>query len=461
MANEAERSAKKIQQEMESYLNIKTIDELFKDVPSSVLLKKSLDIPGPFSERDLKLHIQNILSKNKECITFLGGGAQKHYVPALVTEVITKPELQNSYTPYQPEVSQGMLQGIFEYQSLISELTNMSVTNASMYDWATAAAEALLMAARLLRKRSKVLISSAVHPDRIEVIENYLEGPKIGIEYIDYNPKTGEIDTADLKEKITEDIAAFYFETPNCFGIIEKQAEQICDIIHEKGAKAIVGVDPVSLALLKPPGDFGADIAVGEAQALGLPVNYGGPHVGFFSINYDRNTIRQMPGRLVGLTKTEEGDKKAFVLTLATREQHIRRERATSNICTNQSLLAFGAGVYLSLLGYEGLKGTAEYCTTAAHYVANKIDALANFDAPFFSGAFYNEFVFRVKNSSIENVLQKLQEINVIGGYSIKHYYPDFGEAALCCVTEMNTKEEIDTFLKQLAKIDKSIGGKK
>lgn len=460
MSNTSKGSAKEIQKEMESYLGIKSIDELYKDIPSSILFKKKLNLPGPLSERDLSLYLDDILSQNKKVVSFLGGGAQNHYIPALVKEVITKPELQNSYTPYQPEVSQGILQGLFEYQSLISELTKLNVTNASMYDWATAIAEALLMSVRLLKNRMKVLITSSIHPDRLAVVKNYLAGPEITFELVNMDSKTGEIDLEDLKNKLSNDIAAFYFENPNCFGVIEQHAEEISSLVHEVGAMAIAGVDPISLAILKPPGEYGVDIAVGEGQALGLPPSFGGPHFGFFCIDYDRKTVRQMPGRLVGMTKTIDEKQRAFVLTLSTREQHIRREKATSNICTNQSLLAVAAGVYLSLLGPEGLKCTAEYCITAANYLSKKINELENFESPIFSGSHYNEFTVRVKKGTIAEIQEYLLKSGFVGGFSTTKCHPEFGETAIFCVTEMHKMEDIKSLLAILQEIDKNLGGK-
>jgi len=460
MKNKSEGSAKDIQKEMETFLGIKDIDELYQDIPSSVLFKRPLEIPGPMSERDLSTYIDKILSMNQKVISFLGGGTQNHYIPALVKEVITKPELQNSYTPYQPEVAQGMLQGIFEYQSLISELTGLDVTNASMYDWSTAIAEALLMSVRLLKNRKKVLITSSIHPDRLSVVKNYLDGPNIDYEFVKIDNSTGEIDLADLKIKLNEEVAAFYFENPNCFGVIERNAEKICDLVHTIEAKAIVGVDPISLGILKPPGKYGADIVVGEGQGLGIPISFGGPHVGFFSINYDLKTIRQMPGRLVGMTKTKDGKQRAFVLTLSTREQHIRREKATSNICTNQSILAFGAGVYMSLLGPEGLKETAEYCLTTANYLSQKINELKHFESPIFSGSHYNEFTVRVKKGKIAVVQKMLIERGIVAGFSTVNCHPEFGETAIFCTTEMHTIDDLNKLLTSLEEIDKKLGGK-
>jgi len=396
---------------------------------------------------------------NKPVISFLGGGAQNHYIPALVQEVMTKPELLNSYTPYQPEVAQGMLQGLFEYQSLINELTGMNVTNASMYDWATAIAEALLMSVRLVKGRQKVLLTKSIHPDRLAVVKSYLAGPKIDFELVDFDLTTGEINLADLKEKLSEEVAAFYFENPNSFGVIERQAETMSKLVHEVGAKIIAGVDPISLGLLKPPAEYGIDIAVGEGQGLGNAVSFGGPHFGFFSIQYNKKVIRQMPGRLVGLTKTVDGKQRAFVLTLSTREQHIRREKATSNICTNQSILAFGAGVYLSLLGAEGLKKTAEYCLRAAHYLSNEINQLVNFEAPIFSGAHYNEFVVRVKKGTIAEVETKLIDQGLVGGYTLEKCHPELGEAATFCVTEMHTFDDLTKLVEVLKQIDNELGG--
>jgi glycine dehydrogenase subunit 1 len=460
MSKQSERSAKDIQKEMESYLSIKSVDELFSDIPDSIRLKKPLKIPAGLSERDLSLYIDEVLSMNKPVVSFLGGGTQNHYIPAIVQEVMAKPELLNSYTPYQPEVAQGMLQGLFEYQSLINELTGMNVTNASMYDWATAIAEALLMTVRLAKTRNKVLITTSIHPDRLAVIKNYLAGPNIDFEMVGYDQKTGELDLKDLKNKLNNNIAAFYFETPNSFGIIETQAEEICKLTHEVDAKAVVGVDPISLGIYKSPGEYGADIAVGEGQGLGNPMSFGGPHFGFFSVNYDRKIIRQMPGRLVGLTKTEDGKQRAFVLTLSTREQHIRREKATSNICTNQSILAFGAGVYLSLLGANGLKETAEYCLMGAHYLATEINKLKYFEAPVLTGSFYNEFVVRVTKGTMADVETRLIEHGIIGGYTLEKCHPELGEAAVFCVTEMHAMDDINKLLDILREIDAELGGK-
>ncbi len=459
MSKDKEGSANDTQKEMESFLSIASTDDLFKDIPDSIRLKHPLKLLGPMSERDLSIYIDKVLSMNKSVVSFLGGGAQDHYIPALVQEVITKPELLNSYTPYQPEVAQGMLQGIFEYQSLISELTGLNVTNSSMYDWPTAIAEALLMSIRIMKKRQKVLITTSIHPDRLSVIKNYLIGPKIEFEMVDFNPKTGEVDLADLKGKLTEDVAAFYFENPNNFGVIESNAEEICNIVHNFEAKVVVGVDPISLGILKPPGEYGVDIAVGEGQGLGNPISFGGPHVGFFSINYNRKTIRQMPGRLVGMTKTIEGDQRAYVLTLSTREQHIRREKATSNICTNQAILAFGAGVYLSLLGPEGVKKTAEYCLSAAHYLSSEINKLVNFDAPIFKGYHYNEFIVRVKKGTMADVESKLIEHGLVGGYTLEKCHLEFGETAIFCVTEMHTMDDLNKLLAVLSEINKELGG--
>ncbi|RLI68016.1 aminomethyl-transferring glycine dehydrogenase subunit GcvPA [Candidatus Heimdallarchaeota archaeon] len=459
MTNQKEGSADTIQKEMESYLGIRSIDELFEDIPPSVRLNRPLKLPAAKSERDLSLYLDEILSQNLPVTSFLGGGAQFHYIPALVKEVITKPELLNAYTPYQPEVSQGMLQGLFEYQSLINELTGMNVTNASMYDWPTAIAEALLMCRRLFNNRTKVLLPQSIHPDRLSVVENYLAGPKISYELISFNKETGELDLEDLRTKMNENVAAVYLENPNSFGVIESEAATVSRIVHEKGAKLIVGVDPISLALLEAPANYGADIVVGEGQGLGTPLSFGGPYFGFFSLQYDRKIIRQMPGRVVGLTKTKDGTKRAFVLTLSTREQHIRREKATSNICSNESILAFGAGVYLSLLGANGLRKTAEYCLKAAHYLASEINKLKHFEAPIFKGQFYNEFVVRVTKGTMAEVETRLVEEGFVGGYTLEKCHPELGETAIFCTTEMHTFEDIDRFLKVLRKIDKDLGG--
>lgn len=322
-----------IKSELMSAIGITSIDQLYEDVPSSVRLKRELRLPPRMSELELRLHIENILAENRdtsEILSFLGSGCWPHYVPAAVSQVASRSEFVTSYTPYQPEVSQGMLQALFEYQSLVCELTGMEFANSSLYDWASALGEAARMTSRLTQ-RNEFLIPRYIHPDRRATLLSYCEPASIKVVEVAHDSETGQIDLEDLDRKISDRTAGVYIENPSFLGCIDTKVEEVGKAAHAKGGLFVVGVDPISLGILKAPADHDVDIVIGEGQSLGNPMNYGGPLLGIFACR-DERLLRHMPGRVIGLTTTKEGSRRSFSMALQTREQHIRREKATSNI---------------------------------------------------------------------------------------------------------------------------------
>ncbi|RLI17020.1 aminomethyl-transferring glycine dehydrogenase subunit GcvPA [Candidatus Bathyarchaeota archaeon] len=446
-------SVAEIKEKVMEEIGIKSIDDLYADIPVEVRFKGELKVPGPYPEQEVKRRVESLLGRNKRlrCPPFLGGGVWPHYVPAVVDEVVGRAEFLTSYTPYQPEITQGMLQTLFEYQSLICELTGMEVANSSMYDWATALGEAARMAGRLTR-RSTILVPYLMSPNRLAVLRTYTEPVEMKVTQIDYDEATGLIDLEDLKEKINGETAAVYVENPSYLGFVEENVDAIAEVAHDAGALFIVGVDPISLGLLRPPGDYGADIVVGEGQPLGNHMNFGGPLLGIFACRGDQRMIRQMPGRIIGMTTTVDGSERGFVMTLQTREQHIRRERATSNICTNQALCAVAAAVYLSLLGPNGLRELAELITSRAHYAMRRIGELTGVRAPIFSSYHFKEFTVSFEKS-VEEVNRGLLARGIHGGKSLIEEFPELGETALYCVTELHSKEDIDLLVSALEEV--------
>ncbi len=393
-------------------IGIKSIEELYADIPEKYRLKKPLNIPEALSEFEVKRHVETLLSKNKTCNdmpVFLGAGCWPHYVPAVVKEIVQRSEFLTAYTPYQPEISQGMLQALFEYQSMICELTSMDVANSSMYDWASALGEAARMAARLTRRR-EILIPKIIHPERAATLHVYAEPPGIMIEQIAYERESGQISLEDLKNKISDKTAAVYIENPSYLGFIETQVDEIGKEAHSHGALFIVGVDPTSLGILKPPGEYDADIVIGEAQPLGNAMNFGGPLLGIFACRGDMNLIRQMPGRIIGLTTTMDGSGQGFCMALQTREQHIRREKATSNICSNEALCAVASAVYMALLGPQGLRELGETIMYKANYAMRLISEIDGVKAPIFKSAHFKEFTVNFDGAglSVKEVHKKL-----------------------------------------------------
>ncbi|MEM1552788.1 MAG: aminomethyl-transferring glycine dehydrogenase subunit GcvPA [Candidatus Bathyarchaeia archaeon] len=448
-----------IKKELMKEIGIKNIEELYADIPEKYLLKKPLNLPEALSEYEVRRHVETFLSKNKTCEdmpVFLGAGCWPHYVPAAVKEIVQRSEFLTSYTPYQPEISQGMLQALFEYQSMICELTAMDVANCSMYDWASALGEAARMASRVTR-RNEILVPRIIHPERRATLQTYTEPADISIREIAYNPETGQLDLKDLENKISSKTAAVYIENPSYFGFIEEHVDEIGSIAHKHGALFIVGTDPTSLGIFKPPGEYGADMVVGEAQPLGNPMNFGGPLLGIFACRDDLNLVRQMPGRIIGLTTTTDGNKHGFCMVLQTREQHIRREKATSNICSNEALCAVASAVYMALLGPKGLRELGETIMYRANYAIRLLSSIKGIRAPLFKSLHFKEFTVNFDDAglSVKDVNQKLLSMGVHGGKDISKEFPELGQTALYCVTEIHSKEDIDLLAKSLEKIIK------
>ncbi|WP_408955953.1 aminomethyl-transferring glycine dehydrogenase subunit GcvPA [Natroniella sp. ANB-PHB2] len=426
-------------------IGITEIDELFTDIPEAVKLDRELDLGQPLSEFEVKERMKYLSGRNEnleEYTSFLGAGIYDHYIPSVVDHILLRSEFYTAYTPYQAETSQGYLQAIFEYQTLICELTGLDVANASMYDGASAIAEAALMSTAVKRRRREIIISKTVSPESREVLKTYCDAVDLELVEVDY--KDGVTNSDQLDELVSEKTAGVIIQNPNFFGQLEDLAE-MAEVVHQAGALFIVSADPISLALLEAPGNLGADIVVGEGQALGNPLNFGGPHLGFLATT--KKNMRRIPGRVIGETEDEEGNR-GYVMTLQTREQHIRRERATSNICSNQALNALAATVYLTLLGKEGLKKVAKQSARKAHYAAQKINQLEGYEV-LFNGPFFKEFAVKA-HKSIEEINEELLTANIIGGYDLEADYSDLENGMLLAFTEKRTKAEIDQLAAQL-----------
>ncbi len=422
-----------------------SIDELFSDIPPKVRLKRKLRLPEGASEYEIRREVQARLGRNRTppgTLCFLGGGVWPHYIPAAVESITSRQEFYTSYTPYQPEVSQGMLQALFEYQSLMCDLLGMEVCNSSLYDWASAAGEAVRMAGRVTGRR-KALIASNSGSQRLAVIRTYTEPMGMELEAVSFDRSRGTVDLSDLEHKLSDDIACLYVENPNFFGVIEEEIPRIVKKVHGAGGLAVVGVDPISLSLIKEPGAYEADVAVGEGQPLGIPMNYGGPHLGIFAVK-DIKLARSMPGRLIGITNAvADPSRKAFAMVLQAREQHIRREAATSNVCTNQSLMAVAAASYLSLLGKEGYRKLGETIISNSHYAAKLLSRIDGVRSPHFGGAFFKEFTVSYRKSKADLVYRRLAKKGVLAGYPLSGYGVG-AQAGLFCVTEVHTREDIE-----------------
>jgi len=449
-------SSEKIKKKMMEEIGIKSIDELYNDIPEEIRLKRKLKIPGPMSEYEIMHHINKLLAKNKsfyDMPMFLGAGCWPHYVPAVVQEIINRAEFITSYTPYQPEISQGMLQSLFEYQSMICELTGMDFANSSMYDWASALGEAARMASRVTG-RNEFLVPSFIHPERLKTLETYAKPAGIEIIKIKQDLHTGQIDLSDLKKKISNKTAGVYIENPSYLGFLETQVDELSEISHRYGSLFIVGVDPISLGILKAPGDYGADIVIGEGQPLGNYMNFGGPLLGIFACK-GNELLRQMPGRIIGMTTTIDGKQKAYCMVLQTREQHIRREKATSNICSNEALCAVAGAVYLSLLGPKGLKKLCMTILTKSHYAMKRLSEIKGVKVPFFDAPHFKEFVvnFDKTRKKVKEIHESLIKNGIQGGKILKEEFPELGESSLYCITEMHRKEDIDMLVEKLEKI--------
>ncbi|NOR13229.1 MAG: aminomethyl-transferring glycine dehydrogenase subunit GcvPA [Candidatus Aminicenantes bacterium] len=431
--------------EMLARLGLSSMKELFTSIPDSIKLNRDLNIPDSKTESELVSHFKDIADRNMDqnYLSFLGAGAYPHVIPSVVDYLASRGEFVSPYTPYQPEVSQGTLQIIFEFQTLLCQLTGMDIANASLYDGASGAAEAVLMAHRLKRK-SKVLLAGLIHPQYKEVIHTYTRNLGIRIEEVGFS-SDGFVNDADLQKKIDAETSVVITQSPNFVGVIE-DLESISKTAHANGAlSAVVISEPVSLGLLDSPGNLGADIVTGEAQSFGIPQSFGGPFLGFMACS--KEFIRQFPGRIAGETVDVEG-KRGFVLTLSTREQHIRRERATSNICTNQALCALRATIFLETIGKEGIRELAWHNVQKANYALEECVKISGIEKKF-SGAFFNEFVLEF-GKPVEDVNIYLKEQGITGGLDLEKFYPELKNCVLFCVTEIHSKENIDRLVRTL-----------
>jgi glycine dehydrogenase subunit 1 len=432
-------------------LGLGSVDDLYSDVPKGVTLNRPLNIPEALSEIELERLVAGKLDQNRsypEFLNFLGGGCWVRYIPSVVDEILSRGEFYTSYTPYQPEISQGMLQSMFEYQSQICELTAMEVANSSMYDWGTALGEAGRMAHRVTH-RKRILAGKNTSPERIGILKTYCIPAGLEIELVDFETKNGTLDERSLASKLNEDVAAVYLENPNFLGIIEEYAEDIIQKVHRSGALAIVGVDPSTLGLLKPPGSYGADIVVGDGQPLGVYPNFGGPVIGIFATKTDPSLLRQMPGRLIGLTNEKNDEsRRGFVMVLQTREQHIRRENATSNICTNEALFALAVSIFLAVLGPKGMKELGQHMLSKSHYAQQRMKE-EGFETPFFSGAFFGELSLRTRTESI-TMTKNLAKHGILGGLPLGRFYPDLRNVSLFSFNETHSEEDIERLVNTL-----------
>ncbi|MBN1282713.1 MAG: aminomethyl-transferring glycine dehydrogenase subunit GcvPA [Proteobacteria bacterium] len=431
---------------MLSRAGAKDLDTLFKAIPKGLRCDAGLAIPEGMAEQDLWKDLNAVAMQNRtmSCSSsFLGGGAYRHYVPAAVSELAGRSEFVTPYTPYQPEVSQGTLQAIFEYQSQICRIFGMDVSNGSHYSGATAAADAALMARRISKGRKKVLLPENMHPEYRHVVETVIADEKdVG----NIPASAGHIDRAALSSMISDEVAAVFVQYPNFFGIVE-DLRDVAQAAHEARALMVAVVpEPIALGILNPPGSFGADIAVGEGLSLGLPVSFGGPTLGIFTAR--RELVRDMPGRICGKT-VDAGGRPGYVLTLSTREQHIRRERATSNICSNQALCATTAAIYMSMLGKEGMRELASINAAKADYAKKRLASVAGVEIPFEAPTF-NEFVYETARPAAD-VLDALLADGIMGGIDLGKWMPDMDRRVLVCATELNTKQEIDGYADALA----------
>ncbi|RAR45853.1 aminomethyl-transferring glycine dehydrogenase subunit GcvPA [Paenibacillus sp. MDMC362] len=436
------------QADMLAAVGAETIEDLFADIPQAVRYNGVLPMSKRLGEPELLKHMRDLSDRNADFdryTSFLGAGLYDHHIPVVLNHVISRSEFYTAYTPYQPEISQGELQAIFEFQSYICELTGMKVANASMYDGSTALAEAAALASGAT-KRKKIVISRAVHPEAREIVLTSARG--LDLEVVEVGIVNGVTDQDALAAAITEDTAAVLLQSPNFFGCIE-DVKSIEPLVHEKKALLVLSVNPLSLGLLESPGVLGADIVVGDAQPLGIPASLGGPTCGFFAVS--EPLMRRIPGRIVGQT-VDQDSKRGFVLTLQAREQHIRREKATSNICSNQALLALCASVYMSTLGKAGMQEAALLNVRKSHYAADRV-AKGSLSLPF-SSPFFNEFVVKLpEGTNVKEINSKLLGAGYIGGYDLGAAYPELQGCMLIAVTERRTKEEIDQFIGELEAI--------
>jgi glycine dehydrogenase subunit 1 len=435
------------QREMLNAIGAKSIDELFDTIPDDLKLGRALNLPPALSEMELDQHLRQLATGNQHAgqkVCFLGGGSYDHFVPSVCDVIGTRSEFYTSYTPYQAEASQGNLQAMYEYQSLIARLTGMAVANSSLYDGASAAAEAVLMALHAGGQRTKIVVPTSLHPEYRQTIVTYLEN--IDAEVVTLDCSAGVIDADALAAVIDDNTAAVVLQQPNFFGCVE-DADRVAEVAKAAGALVIAAFDPISLGVLKNPGGYGASIAVAEGHTLGTPMSFGGPYLGIMAC--DQSLVRRIPGRIVGETKDRRG-KRCFVLTLQTREQHIRREKATSNVCTNQALFAVRASVYLAQLGPQGLRETANLCLQKNRYLADQLCQSERFSLAFEAPTF-KEFVIRDAENDVPGLIRTALDAGYLAGLPLGRWYPELADCLLIAVTERRTKQELDGLAQTLA----------
>ena len=430
--------------EMLATMGLGSLEDLYAHLPEAVKLNRPLRIPPGQSEYEIIDYFRRRSEESgNSYASFLGAGVYRHYRPVVIDPIVTRGEFLTAYTPYQAEISQGVLTSIFEFQTMTCQLTGMEVANASMYDGSTAVPEAAMMAVRIT-KRDKVLVARSLHPEYRQVLETYRRHQGIPAESVAYDGESGQLDLEDLETKLSDEVAAVIVQSPNFFGTVE-QTREAARLAHRRGALLVViFTEAVALGLLRPSSE--ADIVAGELQSFAHPPSYGGPFVGVLATK--QKYIRQMPGRLVGETVDSEGNR-AFCLTLATREQHIRRAKATSNICTNQALIALMATVYMTVFGKQGLRELAEQNLAKAHYLAKQLEKRGASLA--FSGPFFNEFVVRPANAAPDEINRRALESKIVGGLELGRYYPELDDCLLVCATEMNRREEMEMFAEKFA----------
>lgn len=446
------------EKEMLASMGKKSLEDLFCNIPEKYRVKGDLKLPDSHTEFEVIQRMRELSTKNMEASSgnvFLGSGVGMHYIPTIVPALAGRSEFVTSYTSYQAEISQGMLQTLFEYQSLLAEILQIDVVNSSMYDMATAIAEAARMVVRVNKKRTKFLVPGTINPEYYRVIDTYTEPAGIDIIKVDFDKSTGLMSLSDLESKLDDTVAGVYIENPSYLGFIETQVDTIAQLVHQKDALFVVGVDVLSLGVLRPPGEYDADIVVAEGQHLGSPISYGGPLLGIFGCKNDRKLIYQMPGRLVGMTRTqEEPYEDGYVLTLSPREQHIRREKATSNICSNQALAAVTAAVYMSVLGPTGIETLGETIAQKSNYTSKRLNAIKGVNSPAIGEFVWKEFVVRFENGvTARQVHEGLLKYGIQGGKILSDEFPELGESMLFCVTEIHNQNAIDALVKAVETI--------
>jgi glycine dehydrogenase subunit 1 len=445
-----------IMRQMLDEIGVGSINELFKDIPAAISSKADLEIPDSMSEMETRRHVEHVLEKNlstREMLSFLGAGIWPHHVPAAIDAILSRGEFLTSYTPYQPEISQGMLQTLFEYQSLVCELTGMDYANSSSYDWSTALGEAARMTSRVTG-RHEFIVPRYIHPERLATLRTFCEPAGIKVIELAQDKRTGSIDLSDLKRKLGPATAGVYLEHPSFLGFVERAVAEVGTMVHNAGGLFVVGSEPISLGVLKPPGEFEADIVVGEGQPLGNHMNYGGPLLGLFACRGE-TLLRQMPGRIIGKTTTQDGKQDAYCMALQTREQHIRRAKATSNICTNEALLALAASMYLSLLGPKGIENLCSIILDRTKFAIDCLGRLNGVKAPAFDAFHFMEFAvnFDSTGKRVADINPALLDAGIQGGLDLSPYFPELGQSALYCFTEVHSHQEIEMLADKLRQI--------